>query len=139
MAGFVRDVRDHEANQDRSPVEHLLIEELASSVVECADRRRVEHAGRGVREREAPLPRHRVVEPEVEPAKTSLRAVHLELDEIRAAAPDRMHRRHAFVRDPARRARQRIGERLHRCLPAADLEIEIVRAVVHADRGARWT
>src|SRR5262249_40196111 len=132
-----RDVRDHEADEDRAAVERLLGEELAAAVLELADRGRAQGAARAVREVEAPLARLRVVEAQAQALDVALRAFDLELHEVRAAVPHRTDHRGARVLDPGRRARERMHPPSEVRLPGTDLEVEVVRTVAPRRRGLR--
>lgn len=61
-----RDVREHEAHEDRAAVVGFLIVELAATVTESADRRHAERAARAVRELGLPLMRLGVVHAKAE-------------------------------------------------------------------------
>src|SRR6185436_15791203 len=88
MAGVRCDVRDDEPDENGAAVEVFPGVELAAAVLELADRRWRHRAAAAVREVEAPLAGLGVVEAEAQAFDATGGALHVELHEIRRAAPD---------------------------------------------------
>jgi len=137
MAGVWRDVRNHEANENRPAVEHLLIEKLAASILELANRRRAHRTSAAVGEVEAPLMRFGIVEAQAQALEVPCRAIGHEFQQIRAAIPNRAHNRCAVVLDPRRGARQRVLKALQMSFPGPDFKFEIMLPVAWRADGRR--
>ena len=129
MAGVRCDVRDDEPDEDGAAVEVFPGVELAAAVLELADRRWRHRAAAAVREVEAPLAGLGVVEAEAQAFDAARGALHVELHEIRRAAPDLPNHGRSLVFDPGGRAGERLLEPAKVRLPRAGLEVEVVPAI----------
>src|SRR5579883_3277047 len=79
---------------------------------------------------EAPLTRLRVVEPQRHALDRLATTAHLHLLDLRAAVPQPAGLRSTMEHHPAACARQRVGQSPHLEFPCAELEIEVVLAIV---------
>src|SRR5438270_8440985 len=88
-----------------------------------------ENRGLAVDERLAPLVGFGIVEKQRQPFPVSLRAVSLNLFQLRASTPYWPDGDCAVQVDDLARRRERIQRATYMCMPHANIEIEVVRAI----------
>lgn len=89
FVGIRRDARPNDSHQDGAAAERLLIVELASAVLEFANRRRHAHYARpAIGEIHAPLMGFRVVQEEAQILKVTVWPVGLHFLKLRPAVPN---------------------------------------------------
>jgi hypothetical protein len=126
MAGSWRDVGDDESNKDGSAIEHLLVEELPSSIFELPDRGLAQATAAVTRKIEAPLMGFGVVQTQAQSFNVARWAIDHQLYQIGAAIQDLPDDGSPIVLDPSGRARQGTLEAPQVSFPGANLEVKVV-------------
>src|SRR5882672_10472115 len=104
------DIGNDEANQNRFAVERFLVVELASSILEFADRRLGQAAAADAGEVEAPLAGLGVVQTQAQGLDAASRTIDHQLHQVGSPTPDAPNDAGSVVLDPSRRTGKRALE-----------------------------
>ena len=124
------DVRDDKSHEDGTAIKRFLVEKLAASILEFADRRLTQGTVFTVGEIEAPLVRLRVVESQVQTFEMTDRAIDTSSTKVGSAIPHLADDGSPVILDPGGGSSYGMLEARDVSFPGTpDFEVEIVLAV----------